>query len=53
MREFLEKEFSQIYIFDLGGNIRKRASQPVHNVFNIRVGVSVNIFVRKKWSDVL
>jgi predicted helicase len=46
MREFLEKEFSQIYIFDLGGNIRKRASQPVHNVFNIQVGVSVNIFVR-------
>jgi predicted helicase len=48
MREFLEKEFDQIYIFDLGGNSRKYTSQPVHNVFDIRVGVSVNIFVRKR-----
>ena len=46
MREFLEKEFSQIYVFDLGGNIRKRTSKPVYNVFDIQVGVSVNIFVR-------
>lgn len=48
MREFLEKEFSQIYVFDLGGNIRKRTSKPVYNVFDIQVGVSVNIFIRKK-----
>jgi predicted helicase len=48
MREFLEKEFTNIYIFDLGGNIRKRTDKPVYNVFNIQVGVSVNIFVKKK-----
>jgi len=46
MREMLEKDFSQIYVFDLGGNIRKRTSKPVYNVFDIQVGVSVNIFVR-------
>lgn len=51
MREFLEKEFSQIYVFDLGGNIRKRTSKPVYNVFDIQVGVSVNIFVRRKVID--
>jgi predicted helicase len=51
MREFLEKEFSQIYVFDLGGNIRKRTSKAVYNVFDIQVGVSVNIFVRRKVID--
>lgn len=35
MREMLEKDFSQIYVFDLGGNIRKRTSKPVYNVFDI------------------
>ncbi|PSF34506.1 hypothetical protein C7H19_18940 [Aphanothece hegewaldii CCALA 016] len=48
MRELLEKEFSQIYVYDLGGNIRKRTSKPVYNVFDIQVGVSVNIFVKKE-----
>jgi predicted helicase len=53
MRQFLEKEFSNIYIFDLGGNIRKRTDQPVYNVFDIKVGVSVNIFVKKKNEEVI
>ncbi len=48
MRQFLEKEFSNIYILDLGGNIRKRTNKPVYNVFDIQVGVSVNIFVKKR-----
>jgi predicted helicase len=49
MRQYLEQEFDQIYVFDLGGNIRKnpKLSGTTHNVFGIQVGVSVNIFVRK------
>lgn len=50
MRQYLEKEFDQIYVFDLGGNIRKnpKLSGTTHNVFGIQVGVSVNIFVKKR-----
>jgi len=50
MRQYLEKEFDQIYIFDLGGNVRKnpKLSGTTHNVFGIQVGVSVNIFVEKR-----
>ncbi|NEQ98079.1 MAG: N-6 DNA methylase [Cyanothece sp. SIO2G6] len=49
MRQYLEQDFDQIYVFDLGGNIRKnpKLSGTTHNVFGIQVGVSVNIFVRK------
>ena len=49
MRQYLEQEFDQIYVFDLGGNIRKnpKLSGTTHNVFGIQVGVSVNIFVRR------
>jgi len=49
MRQSLEQEFDQIYVFDLGGNIRKnpKLSGTTHNVFGIQVGVSVNIFVKK------
>ena len=39
-----------IYILDLGGNVRKnpKLSGTVHNVFGIQVGVSINLFVKKK-----
>ena len=47
MRKHLAEEFDTLYILDLGGNIRK--GQPGDsNVFGIRVGVSINIFVKKK-----
>ena len=48
MRQHLEKDFDQIYVFDLDGNVRKnpKLSGTTHNVFGIQVGVSVNIFVR-------
>jgi predicted helicase len=50
MRQYLEQEFDQIYVFDLGGNIRKnpKLSGTTHNVFGIQVGVSVNILVKKR-----
>ncbi|MDF0555391.1 N-6 DNA methylase [Kamptonema sp. UHCC 0994] len=52
MRQELEKEFDKIYVFDLGGNVRKnpKLSGTTHNVFGIQVGVSVNIFVRHRKS---
>ncbi|PPJ64147.1 hypothetical protein CUN59_06150 [Cuspidothrix issatschenkoi CHARLIE-1] len=48
MRQELEKHFDQIYVFDLGGNVRKnpKLSGTTHNVFGIQVGVSVNILVK-------
>jgi predicted helicase len=50
MRNHLAKEFDKIYILDLGGNVRKnpKLSGTTHNVFGIQVGVSVNIFVKKR-----
>jgi len=50
MRKNLEADFDEIYVFDLGGNVRKnpKLSGTTHNVFGIQVGVSINIFVRKR-----
>ena len=53
MRKHLEKDFDLIYLIDLGGNIRKNTnpSKTIHNVFDIKVGVSINIFIRKNRSN--
>ncbi|WP_313656430.1 type ISP restriction/modification enzyme [Planktothrix agardhii] len=53
MRQHLEKDFDLIYLIDLGGNIRKNTdpSKSIHNVFDIKVGVSINIFIRKNRSN--
>ncbi|XWK89156.1 MAG: N-6 DNA methylase [Phormidium sp.] len=50
MRQELEKDFDKMYVFDLGGNVRKnpKLSGTTHNVFGIQVGVSINILVRKR-----
>ena len=50
MRKNLAQDFDEIYILDLGGNVRKnpKLSGTTHNVFGIQVGVSVNLFVRKR-----
>src|SRR5579864_2612607 len=50
MRKHLAEDFSQIYIMDLGGNVRKnpKLSGSTHNVFGIQIGVSINIFVRSR-----
>jgi predicted helicase len=49
MRKHLAQDFDEIYLFDLGGNVRKnpKLSGTTHNVFGIQVGVSINLFVRK------
>jgi predicted helicase len=47
MRKHLSEEFDTLYILDLGGNVRR--GQPGDaNVFDIQVGVSINIFVKLK-----
>jgi predicted helicase len=53
MRKELAKEFDEIYVLDLGGNVRKNPtlSGTTHNVFGIQVGVSINLFVRQPKSD--
>ena len=48
MRKHLAEDFDAIYILDLGGNARKRLKVSDANVFGIRVGVSVNLFVKNK-----
>ncbi len=48
MRKHLADDFDTIYIFDLGGNARKGLKVSDANVFGIRVGVSINLFVKNK-----
>jgi predicted helicase len=49
MRLHLARDFERIYLFDLGGNIRKNPdlSGTTHNVFGIKVGVTIVLLVRK------
>lgn len=49
MRKNLAKDFNEIYVLDLGGNVRKnpKLSGTTHNVFGIQVGVSISLFIRK------
>jgi predicted helicase len=46
MRKQLAKDFSKVYLLDLGGNIRKTPG--VENVFGIKVGVSINLLVKSQ-----
>jgi predicted helicase len=50
MRKHLARDFDEIYVLDLGGNVRKnpKLSGSTHNVFGIQVGVSISFFIRKK-----
>ena len=48
MRKHLAADCDTIYVLDLGGNARKGLKVTDANVFGIRVGVSINLFVKKK-----
>jgi predicted helicase len=50
MRKHLGASFDQIYVIDLGGDVRTnpKLSGTAHNVFGIQVGVSISFFVRKR-----
>ena len=50
MRRHLASDCDAIYILDLGGNARKGLQVSDANVFGIRVGVSINLFVKNKES---
>jgi predicted helicase len=52
MRECLQDEFTALYVLDLGGNVRKnpKLSGTTHNVFGIKVGVSINLLVKNSTS---
>jgi predicted helicase len=48
-RKTVAKEFSDIYILDLGGDVRvdPRLSGTKHNVFGIQTGVAISFMVKK------
>ena len=50
LRKSLENEFSEIYIVDLGGDVRinTKLSGTTHNVFGIQLGVSISFLVKKE-----
>ena len=49
LRKHLAQDFDEIYVLDLGGNVRQnpKLSGTTHNVFGIQVGVSISFFIRK------
>ncbi len=48
MRKHLADDCDAIYVLDLGGNARRGLKVSDANVFGIRVGVSINLFVKNK-----
>ena len=48
LRKVMLREFSDVYILDLGGN--NQSSGKAGNVFGIKVGVAIGFFVRSKAS---
>lgn len=48
MRKHLIQDFTRIYTFDLGGNVRHnpKLSGTRHNVFGIQVGVTITLLIR-------
>ena len=47
MRKHLSDDFDAIYVLDLGGNVRRGLKTLDANVFGIRVGVSINFFIKR------
>lgn len=48
-RKLAEQDFSEIYIVDLGGDVRNnpKLSGTTHNVFGIQIGVAISFFVKR------
>ncbi|MCS6837107.1 MAG: N-6 DNA methylase, partial [Anaerolineae bacterium] len=53
MRQHLRADFDALYVYDLGGNVRKnpKLSGTTHNVFGIQVGVAISLLVRRRRED--
>ena len=49
-RQVASKEFTDIYVLDLGSDVRRnpKISGTTHNVFGIQTGVAIAFFVREK-----
>ena len=49
-RQLSAQEFTEIYILDLGSDVRRnpKISGTTHNVFGIQTGVAIGFFVREK-----
>ena len=49
-RKIASQEFSDIYVMDLGSDVRRnpKISGTTHNVFGIQTGVAIGFFVREK-----
>ncbi len=49
MRDHLRRDFDELYILDLGGNVRRnpKLSGTTHNVFGIQVGVCISLLIRR------
>ena len=49
-RQLAAQEFSDIYVLDLGSDVRRnpKISGTTHNVFGIQTGVAIGFFVREK-----
>ena len=49
-RQVAAQEFTDIYILDLGSDVRRnpKISGTTHNVFGIQTGVAIGFFVREK-----
>jgi len=49
-RKVITQEFSEIYVIDLGGDVREnpKLSGTKHNVFGIQTGVAINVMVKRQ-----
>ncbi len=49
-RQVAAREFTEIYVLDLGSDVRRnpKISGTTHNVFGIQTGVAIGFFVREK-----
>jgi len=52
MRKHLDSDFDAIYVLDCGGSVHEnpKLSGTTHNVFGIKNGVSINLFVKREES---
>ncbi len=48
VRKHLATDFDAIYVLDLGGNVQRGLKVSHANVFNIRIGVSINLLVKNR-----
>jgi predicted helicase len=49
-RKLVARDFSEIYVLDLGGDVREnpKLSGTTHNVFGIQIGVAISFLVKRR-----